>query len=355
VNSGSIVHLFPKPNVVIEDSRGGSAGAGGDSRDGLSHYSNSPSPNNRMNTTTNNDDNDNNNNNNNNNNNEGSPRAHVPQIILSNDELSRRGEILVLSSHEAYEAVHRVRLLSFLLLAYSTLQILRDVTIFLAPMDGSLNGNGGGDGGGEVIPPGDPTDTSVPSAYDGEDQLPSWENRDYAELAISALGVYVPFLGMKATTDHIAHVARRFLVLLGVLGVSWTAYTFYCHVIYNVALEEALGEDDKDVERLAVKVSFLETTLPFFMWVMFYIRALQFYSLIREAEVEANERARNLLPVTMSRSGVNDGPREGQGGANISNRNANSNYNSNDGIDGGDGNVGEEYDLELQREDRTIT
>ena len=105
---------------------------------------------------------------------EGGGGAHVPQIVLDRNELSRQGQILVLSSHEAYETLHRVRLLSFLLLAYSTLQILRDVAIYLAPPDGY-------DGNNDVIPPGDPTDTQNTS-YAEEDELPEWEDRDYVEL-----------------------------------------------------------------------------------------------------------------------------------------------------------------------------
>lgn len=304
--SGTIIHLFPKPNVII---------------------SNSPTNGNNNN---NNDGNDNNNNSNSNDadsadSSPASPGAHVPQIVLDSEEVSRRGQILVLSSHEAYEAMHRVRLLSFLLLAYSTLQILRDVTIYLAPPEGYLED--------DVIPPGDPTDTSKPSTYDGQDQLPVWQDRDYVELAISCLGVYVALLGMRATTEHEGQLTKRFLILLGVLGVSWTLFTFYCHVIYNIALEKALGESD--ITRLAVRVSMLETTLPFFMWVMFYIRAFQFYTMIREAELEASERVNTLLP-TIQTNNNDTGTASG-------------------GHDRGRGNVNESYDLELQREDATIT
>mmetsp|Transcript_10356 Transcript_10356/g.13099 ORF Transcript_10356/g.13099 Transcript_10356/m.13099 type:complete len:184 (+) Transcript_10356:45-596(+) len=183
---------------------------------------------------------------------------------------------------------------------------------------------------------------------------------------------------MKATTDHIAYIARRFLILLGLLGVSWTAYTFYCHVLYNIALEQALGDnsssgsdsnsggsgngnesgaDDSEVRKLAIKVSFLETALPFFMWVMFYLRALQFYSLIREAEIEANERARMLLPSFQSPEG---GSGEGGGGnigdgVNGSIQTGESNDDTDNSVNDVRRNIGEEYDLELQREDRIIT
>ena len=310
----AIIHLFPKPNVVISD------------------HSSDTNNHNSTNSTTNSD-----NNNNTDNNNGG---AHVPQIVLDSEEISRRGQILVLSSHEAYESMHRVRLLSFLLLAYSTLQILRDVTIYLAPPDGYLTD--------DVIPPGDPTDTSS-GTYDQEDELPQWQNRDYVEIAIACLGVYVALLGMKATTDHVGYIAKKFLILLGILGISWTLYTFYCHVVFNLALEKALGESD--IQHLAMRVSVLETTLPFFLWVMFYVRALQFYALIREAEMEASERALNFLPTVNDGDGVGDGDGDvedgnGSGSGTDTNGGGSNRRSANNNI---------RHDLELQVEHGTIT
>ena len=300
IRAKAIIHLFPKPNVVISDNNNDS-----------NHPSSDSNPN---------DSSDSNNNNENNTN-----RAHVPQIILDSEELSRRGQILVLSSHEAYEAMHRVRLLSFLLLAYSTLQILRDVTIYLAPSDGYDSDDT------HVIPPGDPTDTSSRNEYE-EDELPEWQNRDYIELAIAGLGVYVALLGMKATTDHVAHLAKKFVIFVAILGIAWTLYILYCHVMFNLALEESLGEQDDD--HLALRVSVLETTLPFFLWVMFYVRAMQFYTLIREAEREANERVLGFLPS----GGESEDAEAGSG---------------NNGSNGG--NSGTRHDLELQVEHGTIT
>ncbi len=326
-----IVHLFPKPNVVIAND----------------NHNDDNCENNASTNETNS--------NNNNNNNNSSSGAHVPQIILNRDEVSRVGQILVLSSHEAYETLHRVRLLSFLLLAYCTLQILRDVTIYLAPPEGSTSGMnsgyyfpsdddfGGGNGSGSgssghgaYIPPGDPIDTTSNSPYNDQDTLPQWEDKDYVELIISCFGVYVALLGMKATTDHVGYLAKRFLILLGLLGISWTVFTFYGHFIYNLALEKALsggnGNDEEgggggssstgtsssttsNVETtMALKVSFMETMVPIFIWLIFYIRAAQFHAMIREAEMEANQRVMNLIPSRSNDSDVSASSSNGGGG-----------------------------------------
>lgn len=327
-----IVHLFPKPNVVIANDN--------------------HNDDNCENNTSTNETNSNNDNNNSNNN----SGAHVPQIILNRDEVSRVGQILVLSSHEAYETLHRLRLLCFLLLAYCTLQILRDVTIYLAPPDGSNTGMnsgyylptddgiGGGSGSGitghgNYIPPGDPIDTTSNSPYNDQDTLPQWEDKDYVELIISCFGVYVALLGMKATTDHVGYLAKRFLILLGLLGISWTMFTFYGHFIYNLALEDALsggnGNDEEgegggssstgtssstnsNVETtMALKVSFMETMVPIFIWLIFYIRAAQFYAMIREAEIEANQRVMNLLPSRSNDSDVSASSSNGGEGGDL--------------------------------------
>lgn len=326
---GVVVHLFPKPNVYVSDSN--SLGSGNNNGNGnvnsgveMSNVREEG----------------------------GGGGAHIPQIILNSEEVSRRSQIVILSSQEAYEAMHRVRLLSFLLLAYCTLQILRDVTIYMAPPGAYQNYNNDGDDNMYVIPPGDPTDTTSNSMGSDEDQLPEWQNRYYAEFTISVLGVYVALLGMKATTDQVGSIAKRFLILLGILGVCWTGYVFYCHVIFNFALEKALSEGgDEDGSsggrgssdgldrRTALKVSLLETILPLFIWVMFYVRALQFYLLVREAEEEAAERAVTLLPMRSNDSGGNSVST----GSNVDERGRN-NLNGQ-----------QEHDLELQVEGHTIT
>lgn len=232
--SGKIIHLFPKPNVVIDNeetrTENGEAQTEG--------------------------------------------QAHVPEIRLNSEELSRQSEILVLATHEAYETVNRVRLLSFLLLVYFSMETLRDISMWVSRQDQSDENT--------VYPPGDPTDTSPPGEMNPGD-LPPWQDRDYISLAISALGLYVSIIGIKATTEHIPSLARRFIVLLTILLVSWNVFYFY---VYVNDLKSRPEVDDEKVYQEAL----FAISLPLFLWVTFYIRAYQFYKLLREAEIEAGER-----------------------------------------------------------------
>jgi hypothetical protein len=113
--------------------------------------------------------------------------------------------------------------------------------------------------------------------------LPPWQDRDYISLAISALGLYVSIIGIKATTEHIPSLARRFIVLLTILLVSWNVFYFY---VYVNDLKSRPEVDDEKVYQEAL----FAISLPLFLWVTFYIRAYQFYKLLREAEIEAGER-----------------------------------------------------------------
>eukprot|EP01083_Nonionella_stella_P047002 125830_1 len=288
----SIVHLFPKPNVVISDAP---------------TLSSSDGPNDTAI-----------------NSNESSPMgAHVPQIIMDANEVNRRSSLVILTTHEAYEALHRIRLLSFLLLIYCSIQLLRDVSIWLGPPNESGSEN-------TVIPPGDPTDTSLPGQNQYDEELPEWQNQDYVEMAICTLGIYVALLGIKTTSEHIGELARRFVVLLAILGVSWNSYLFYCYVEELKERETAEDLENGKVYQDAM----MAITLPLFLWLIFYVRAMQFYYLIREAENDAQERSRNLTDVIGSPDGTTADDGEGQRSGNER---------------------GEQFDLELQEETRSIT
>eukprot|EP00986_Skeletonema_menzelii_P017011 scaffold17011_cov175-Skeletonema_menzelii.AAC.1 len=145
--SEKIIHLFPKPNVVINDDNG----------DDSNYQSNT-----------------NNNGNGDNEGNEGG--AHVPQIVLDSEEASRRSQILILSSTEIFEAQHRAE-------------------------DNPYGGSG-------EIPPGNPTDP--PPSSSQTVQIRTWQNSDYADAVISAFGFYVSLLGIKATTENTLQLAKQY-------------------------------------------------------------------------------------------------------------------------------------------------
>lgn len=311
--NGSIVHLFPKPNVVITAANENANSNANENRSSGSHQQVS----------------------NDNNNNGGSAMspstgAHVPQIIMDTNEANRQSSILILSTHEAYETQHRIRLLSFLLLMYSSIQMLRDISIYIAPPMGDQHQN-------IIIPPGDPTDTSMPGVADNEydDELPQWENRDYIEMAICALAMYVALLGMKVTSELLSlHLVRRFSILLLLLGISWNWYLFDSYVAQLKARESQEDYADGKVFSDAL----MAIALPFMLWAMFFLRAVQFYLLVKEAEDDSQRRSRTLAGAIEVTSGADRDVDADRQGVRDGNRN------------GGTG-----YDLELQVSERSLT
>eukprot|EP00957_Ditylum_brightwellii_P150464 11457477-Ditylum_brightwellii.AAC.1 len=109
---GKIVHLFPKPNIVMVPSTSDAEGECGGNSTGVG----------RSNSST---------------------GAHVPQIILDAEEANRQTQIRILSSHEIFEAQNRVKLLSFILLIWCSMELLTLFTIFLGvPADEPIGGAG---------------------------------------------------------------------------------------------------------------------------------------------------------------------------------------------------------------------
>lgn len=323
--NGSIIHLFPKPNVVIAESghnpnghdNGNYTGTPGSSSGLSAHGMQSPRAG-------------------------GGVGAHVPQIVLNTEEVNRQSSILILSTHEAYETMHRIRLLSFLLLMYASLQMLRDISIYFTPST-----NYGHD---VIIPPGDPIDTSLPGGAENEynDQLPEWQDRDYIEMAISALAIYVSMLGMKSTSEQIRlYLARRFVILLAVLGISWNAYLYSCYVDQ---LKSRESQEDYENGKVFQDALFA-IALPFLLWAMFFLRAIQFYALVKEAELDAEQRSRTLASaivyprMDMDGNDVREDNLGGDVGVGV----------GGDRIGRGDNQQGDGYDLELQPHVPSIT
>jgi len=349
---GPIVHLFPKPNVVVtrggREPDGSSSGGDGDGDgDGDGNRGGG---------------------------------AHVPQIYLDADEVS--SPVLVLSSREIFDATHRVKVLSFVLFFISLMELL---TLFGIAMGGAedeasavaagYGGGGGGsgwsdgdEGGGREIPPGDPTDSVPPYAPGGEAaEVRSWRATDWGDLAVSALGLYVSTVGMRAANESTVRLAKRYLVGLFASGIGWLAYQYCLNVLVLEDLEEAEETEAEDADDAMSGVpgygggsleedygdprsAALGTLLlPTLVWGVCWLRAWEFHSLVAAAEREAEERAR-FLAGGDDGNGVSDG--DGDGDRN------------NDFSDDGDEEVGgsvrrTEYahDLELrvQVEDRTLT
>ena len=264
---GLIIHLFPKPNVVISSS--------------------STSINDGQTSVNNNDDDDDDENENN--------GAHIPQIILDEDEAQRRSQILILSSQEIFEAQHRVKIFSFLLMIISSMELLTLMTLFMGVSDTENSPYSGGDT--STLPPGNPTDTPPSSGSSGGSggngmQVRVWQNSDYFDTIISAFGFYVSLLGIKATTENTLQLAKRYFICIILAGIGSNCYYFYLNV---QATAKHADERNQHLPQSELYTSaFVGILLPLTIWLLCIIRAYQFQILIREAEIEAEERARGL-------------------------------------------------------------
>mmetsp|Transcript_3587 Transcript_3587/g.5429 ORF Transcript_3587/g.5429 Transcript_3587/m.5429 type:complete len:443 (+) Transcript_3587:326-1654(+) len=265
---GKIVHLFPKPNIVMVPSTSDAEGECGGNSTGVG----------RSNSST---------------------GAHVPQIILDAEEANRQTQIRILSSHEIFEAQNRVKLLSFILLIWCSMELLTLFTIFLGvPADEPIGGAGIDDDG---EPPGDPTDTS---SHGGEGEVRPWRQSDYADMCISIFGFYVATLGIKATTENTLALARQYFVCLIIVGLAWNADLFYNNIR---AQEDMIDRDnnggdasdgsndsgengDEEINNDIYTNALTATILPFLVWLFCFSRAYHFQVLIRDAEREAEER-----------------------------------------------------------------
>mmetsp|Transcript_20665 Transcript_20665/g.44864 ORF Transcript_20665/g.44864 Transcript_20665/m.44864 type:complete len:446 (-) Transcript_20665:259-1596(-) len=258
-----IIHLFPKPNVVIN-----------------------------TNSSSNNNQDDGNNTQSNEDGEGGTSEggAHVPQIILDAEEASRRSQILILSSQEIFEAQHRVKIFSFLLMIISSMELLTLMTLFVGVQAEDPTGYGGGSNNAGA-PPGNPTDAPPSSSTDSM-QMRTWQNSDYFDTMISAFGFYVSLLGIKATTENTLQLARRYCLCLVTAGIGYNCYYYYT----NIQQEEKHADESNHPMSPSelYTTAFMGILLPLTVWLLCIIRAYQFQSLIREAEVEAEERTRGL-------------------------------------------------------------
>jgi hypothetical protein len=285
-----IVHLFPKPRVVVTSSNSyltdnSSGGEVDDSAAG---------------------------------------GAHVPQIILDAEEQERRGQILVLGSPEIQEAQNNVKLLSLLLLVVCSMRLLALFSIAMGVAEEPVyeddmfpssndtgtdtnhhhtNGSGGsGSGGGGS------------GEYNPDDYQPlAWETQDYFDLAVSAIGFYVATLGMKATTENTLRLANAYLVGVVIAGIGWNAWNVLMYALFVQEEEKPSSikdNDDDDMIPLTsedfVTVAFFTIMLPMCIWFLCCTRAYQFRMLIEEAEQEAAERIQSQLTLSEGGNGDND-------------------------------------------------
>jgi len=291
-----IVHLFPKPRVIIHDKNTDNSGASSHCTDATS--------------SENGDDN-------NNDNNSAGGGAHVPTIVLNSNEAEQRGQILVLGSPDFLEAQNNVRMFSFMLIIISSIELMNLLSVAVGT-DVENNSNIFSGCEDDFLPPSDDCDTGphhqTNSSTPENILYKEWTPANYVDLAISSLGVYVAVTGLKASSENTIQLARVYLWGTFATGVVWILFNFYITVKQEEQLAEQQesknehsGNDDfqimtqSDIYQAALSIM----VLPGMVWLLCCARAWQFHHLLREAEEEAENRVQQeLADLEIGRNGT---------------------------------------------------
>lgn len=257
----AIIHLFPKPRVTL-----------------VTDSSVTPA------TTAGND--------------QESGGAHVPQIIIDQEEQQRRGQILVLGSYEIVEAQNNVRLLSLLLGTICVMRLLALLSIATGAdevpvYEDDIAPTGSGAGSGNH------TDDGMYPHVDYEPR--TWQNRDYFDLLVSSVGFFVARLGIKATHENTSLLATHYLIGTMVAGILWNIWNVLEFALF--VKEESDPKDDDTAIPLTSEdfrtIALFTIIMPLGVWFLCCARAWQFRHLIEEAELEAAERIRAELNLSV--------------------------------------------------------
>ena len=297
----TIVHLFPKPRVVIKENHStanASESATGEANSNRTSSSNHESGD------------------------EEDQGARVPTIVLDADEAERRSQILVLGSSDYLEAQNNVKLFSFMLLIISSIELMNLLAVALGVPQEEANEGGGISPNGEftVTIDDDIFNTSDPSpaqnstnAFDNSSNVAeTWEAANWVDLVISIMGVYVGILGLQATTHNTLRLAKYYLIGTAITGVAWMVFNYV--MTYEIDKEAANREQedgnddfdsltDGDIRWQAVSVM----VLPGMVWSLCCLRAWQFQHLLMEAEQEAEERIRSEFASVVRAAGDSSG------------------------------------------------
>jgi hypothetical protein len=255
---GVIIHLFPKPRVVVQGSN--------------------PEPRTDETTSAGNSQG-------------GGGGAHVPQIVLDPDEAQMRSQILVLGSAEIMDAQNNVKLLSFLLLIITSMELLALFTIILGVPESVADETGMDD----TVQ----TDDAM-HHHSGQPEVRTWRHSDYFDLLLNLFGFYAAVLGIKATTENTRRLAFQYLVCTVVCGVFWNAFYYYLNfqVEKEIDVEQHKNNDAKEpmltTQQYLVQ-AFFAILIPMMIWCMCCLRAYQFHHLLEEAEREAEGRIQNEI------------------------------------------------------------
>lgn len=273
-----IIHLFPKPRVVVTSNDGSNisdactmpshdVASGSDSRGGGTVGG-----------------------------------AHIPSIVIDQDEQERRGQILVLGSVEIAESQNNVKMLSLLLLVICSMRLLELFSIAMGVAEEPATGDHSN------------STHAYPNAGGGNSNIPNnepamepreWQTSDFFNFAVSAIGFYVATLGMKATQENTLRLANAYMIGTIIAGIGWNVWNVFMYIMFYE--QEIAPSDDDDLPPLTrddfITVAFFTVAMPLLVWGVCCARAWEFRRLIEEAEEEASERIRSQLTITVEEGG----------------------------------------------------
>jgi hypothetical protein len=161
-----IIHLFPKPRVVV--TRNDSTASGGNDDGATLSSSASIRSGQHGNDTP-------------------GGGAHIPSIVIDQEEQERRGQILVLGSVEIAESQNNIKMLSLLLLVICSMRLLALFSIAMGvaeePVGTAGTTTNGGDGNSTLQPRHNPNDGNSYN-NDQEMEIREWRTSDYFDLAV---------------------------------------------------------------------------------------------------------------------------------------------------------------------------
>eukprot|EP00522_Entomoneis_paludosa_P007168 CAMPEP_0172448790 /NCGR_PEP_ID=MMETSP1065-20121228/7730_1 /TAXON_ID=265537 /ORGANISM="Amphiprora paludosa, Strain CCMP125" /LENGTH=484 /DNA_ID=CAMNT_0013200379 /DNA_START=140 /DNA_END=1594 /DNA_ORIENTATION=+ len=299
IGSKTIVHLFPKPRVVIQSHNTNGTDAENNNADNPADHENGGEDNDEE---------------------EG---ARVPTIVLNEREAESRSQILVLGSADYMEAQNNVKLFSFMLLIISSIELMNLFALALGVPQDEEDGVGGGGSTSpdeyDITIDDDIFDTAsddvmaaanatldMASSSSGF-EIPPWRAANWFDLVISLMGVYVGILGLQATSLNTLQLAKRYMIGTVSTGLGWMAFNLVMTYDLDKRVEKEREENDSD-DLLLLNDSDLRwqavsaMILPGMVWLLCCLRAWQFQHLISEAEVEAEERIRSEFANVVTRA-----------------------------------------------------
>ncbi|GAX15595.1 hypothetical protein FisN_3Hh065 [Fistulifera solaris] len=270
--TGMIVHLFPKPRVVITNQN--------------NNETNEPAV---ACEETNNEENG----------------AHIPTIVMDASEAERRAEILVLGSPDFIEAQNNVKLFSFMLLLISSIELLNLMGVAMGVPQTEQLPDGGEPGNYlDDFFPQEPVNVTVSNQSMEEDAAANlynhWGWPQTVDTFVSCLGIYVALIGLRASTENTVRLARQYMLGLFAAGGAWLMFNFFFMATVEEQVEEQREQEhskDKDFTPMSDSDIYSQSlqvmVLPGIVWFMCWMRAWHFHHLLREADEEANERLRS--------------------------------------------------------------